>query len=339
MVTATGYRAYYVIYRPRGVSQSRAHLIGPAEDLSYKEAKSKAETIRGLVAEGKDPVGDEQAARKRKKSTRVVTVRDVVDYYLEVHQTKLGHQTVLGYQQTRDALPQSLLQEPAETVTPAMYRQAIKDVTQAPVMVNRYLSRLKAALRFARSESYIERLPALVEMRKPHSERKRSRFLAPDEIRALWEALDAVAPTMLRGGRAFLASVRTALLVGTRLGETSEAEWTELDLEGTSPRSTAAPAGQPMWYIPAEHRKGQTGKKVAHWIPLPPWWSRPSATCTRPPRTSPRCSTKPGIPRVPTCSASSWQRCSAGASASPSPSTTFGARARRVWVSSVAPTS
>jgi integrase len=25
-----------------------------------------------------------------------------------------------------------------------------------------------------------------------------------------------------------------------------------------------------MWYIPAEHRKGQTGKKVAHWIPLPP---------------------------------------------------------------------
>jgi integrase len=215
-------------------------------------------------------VGDEQAAHKRKKSTRVVTVRDVVDYYLEVHQTKLDHQTVLGYQQTRDALPQSLLQEPAETVTPAMYRQAIKDVTQAPVMVNRYLSRLKAALRFARSESYIERLPALVEMRKPHSERKRSRFLAPDEIRALWEALKAVTPTMLRGGRAFLASVRTALLVGTRLGETSEAEWTELDLEGTSPRSTAAPAGQPMWYIPAEHRKGQTGKKLAHWIPLPP---------------------------------------------------------------------
>ena len=79
MVTATGYRAYYVIYRPRGTSQSRAHLIGPAEDLSYKEAKSKAETIRGLVAEGKDPVADEQAARKRKKSTRVVTLRDVAD--------------------------------------------------------------------------------------------------------------------------------------------------------------------------------------------------------------------------------------------------------------------
>src|SRR6202022_1946856 len=103
---------------------------------------------------------DEQAARKRKKSTRVVTLRDALDYYLEVHQTKLDHKTVLGYEQTRDALPPSFLQEPAENVTPAMYRQAIKDVTRAPVMVNRYLSRLKAALRFARSESYIDRLPA-----------------------------------------------------------------------------------------------------------------------------------------------------------------------------------
>ena len=24
-----------------------------------------------------------------------------------------------------------------------------------------------------------------------------------------------------------------------------------------------------MWYVPAEHRKGQTGKRLAHWIPLP----------------------------------------------------------------------
>jgi hypothetical protein len=74
MVTAKGYRAYYLIYKPRGVSQARAHQIGPAEDLSYKEAKSKAETIRGLVAAGKDPVGDEQAARARKQSSRVVTL-------------------------------------------------------------------------------------------------------------------------------------------------------------------------------------------------------------------------------------------------------------------------
>ena len=270
MVTAKGYRAYYVVYRPRGASQSRAHLIGPAEDLSYKEAKGKAETIRGLVADGKDPVAEAQAARKRKRSTKVVVVRDVFDYFLEVHRTKLDHKTVLAYEQTRDALPHSLLQEPAENVTPALFRKCIKEITNAPVMQNRHLSRLKAALRFSRSESYIDRLPAIIEMKKPHSERKRKRVLSPDEIRAMWEALEVVAPTLPRGGRAFMASVRVALLVGTRLGETSEAEWSEFDLDGKAPQSKVVPEGQPMWYIPAEHRKGQKGRKVAHWVPLPP---------------------------------------------------------------------
>ena len=86
-------------------------------------------------------------------------------------------------------------------------------------MQNRHLARLKAALRFARSESYIERLPAIIEMKKPHTERKRERVLTSDEVRAMWEALETIAPTMLRGGQAFLASVRIALLVGTRLAE------------------------------------------------------------------------------------------------------------------------
>jgi integrase len=269
MVTASGHRAYYLVYRPRNGGTSRAYRIGTTEDLSYKEAKTKAETIRGIVADGKDPVAEAQAARERKRSSRVVTVRDVFDYFLEAHRTKLDHKTILGYEETRGALPRSLLDEPAENVTPAMFRKLISDSTKAPVMQNRHLSRLKAAVRFARSESYIAHLPAIVEMKKPHTERKRKRVLTSDEIRAMWESLETIAPTMPRGGRAFLASVRIALLVGTRLGETSEAEWAEFDLDGATPQSLAVPEGQPMWYIPAEHRKGQTGKKVAHWIPLP----------------------------------------------------------------------
>ena len=87
MVTAKGYRAYYVVYRPKGGGKSRAHLISPAEDFSYKDAKTAAEKIRGLVADGKDPVGEAQTARERKRSTKVVSVRDVFDYFLEVHRT------------------------------------------------------------------------------------------------------------------------------------------------------------------------------------------------------------------------------------------------------------
>jgi hypothetical protein len=173
MVTATGYRAYYT------------HCIGPVEGLSYKEALKKAETIRGLVADGKDAVGDEQAARERKRSSKVVLTRDVFEYYLEVHRTKLDHKTVQAYEQTRDAIPHSLLQEPAENVTPAMFRKLIRQATDAPVMQNWHV-------------------------------------LMSDEIRAMWKALEVIGPTMPRRGRVFMASVRIALLVGTRLGENKQ---------------------------------------------------------------------------------------------------------------------
>jgi integrase len=198
--------------------------------------------IRGSVADGRDPVGEEQAVRERKRSSRVVTVRDVFDYFLEAHRTKLDHKTILGCEETRGVLPRSFLDEPAENVTPAMFRKLISDSTEAPVMQDRHLSRLKAAVRFARSESYIGRLPAIVEMKRPHAERKRKRVLTSHEVRAVWQSLETIAPTMPRGGRAFLASVRVALLVGTRLGETSEAEWTEFDLDGAKPQSLAVSA-------------------------------------------------------------------------------------------------
>jgi hypothetical protein len=54
------------------------------------------------------------------------------------------------------------------------------------------------------------------------------------------------------------------------LGETCLAAWNEFDLDGTSPRSESVPEDQPMWYIPADHRKGERGKKRPHWIPLSP---------------------------------------------------------------------
>lgn len=75
------------------------------------------------------------------------------DCFLDVHRTKLDHETILGYEETRGVFPRPLPDQPAENVTPAMFRKLISEKTKAPVMQNRHLSRLKAAVRFARSES------------------------------------------------------------------------------------------------------------------------------------------------------------------------------------------
>ena len=66
--------------------------------------------------------------------------------FLETHRTKLDHKTILAYEETRDVFPGSFLGEPAENVTPAMFRKLISERTKAPVMQNRHLSRLKAAI-------------------------------------------------------------------------------------------------------------------------------------------------------------------------------------------------
>jgi hypothetical protein len=49
-------------------------------------------------------------------------------------------------------LPNPLLQVPAENVTPSLFRQHIKAATQAPVMQNCHLGRVKAVLRLAHVE-------------------------------------------------------------------------------------------------------------------------------------------------------------------------------------------
>lgn len=270
MVTANGHRAFYMVYRSRIGGQGRTYKIGLADDLSFKEAKTRAEAIRGLVAQGRDPFAEDQIVHAAARTSQVVTLREAFNYYLAAKRHNLDPKTVQADEQTRDAMPSRLMNATAEEITPALFRDAVRDVTKAPVMQNRHLSRIKAVLRFAHREQKIGRLPAIVAMQRPHVERKRDRVLTEREIATLWSAADLVAPKMPRGGKAFAASVRLMLLLGTRRGETQLAEWDELDLEGEAPRSEAVPKGQPMWYIPAEHRKGERQRKRPHWIPLPP---------------------------------------------------------------------
>jgi integrase len=138
------------------------------------------------------------------------------------------------------------MDSPAEDVTPALFRDTVRTVTRAPVSTNRYLSRIKAVVRFAHAEGKLERLPAIIGMRRPHSERKRDRVLTADEIRGLWPALEAALARLPRAGRSFAAAIKMMLLCGTRLGETLAATWSQFSLEGP----------EPLWRLPAQARKG-----------------------------------------------------------------------------------
>lgn len=254
-VYASGARSYFLQYRVRGATKPRTVKVGTVGEISYKEAKKEAERLRGIVATGKDPVAEEQAARAADQPG--VTLRDAFAYYLEHRAPYLGAPSRSYYAQAIRALPK-LMDLEAEAVTAALFRDAAKKATDGPVQQNRYLTQIKAVLRFAFSEELIGRLPGIVAMKRPNPERRRERVLSEDEIKALWKALDAVAPEMPKSGKSFAAAVRTMLLLGTRLGETIGAEWSEIDLKAK------------FWRIPAQKRKGQDGKRQSLTHPLSP---------------------------------------------------------------------
>jgi hypothetical protein len=127
------------------VGATRHRKIGPCEDVSFKTARAEAERLRGLVASGHDPAGDEKAARKAKRSAHVVSLRECVNYFLEANRRRLDKKTVWAHEQTRDALPRAFMDSPAEDATAATYREAVREATHAPIMQNRHLGRLKAA--------------------------------------------------------------------------------------------------------------------------------------------------------------------------------------------------
>jgi hypothetical protein len=60
MVTSGGHRSYVAQYRARGAS--RRFTIGSASKLDLDQARRKAKTILGQVADGSDPVIDKRKA-------------------------------------------------------------------------------------------------------------------------------------------------------------------------------------------------------------------------------------------------------------------------------------
>jgi integrase len=115
------------------------------------------------------------------------------------------------------------------------------------------LATCKQMFKFAEGRGYIDRSPAYALDRKDLGviENTRDRYLNPEEIRALWGAIDA-APRMsvqLRAG------LKILLLTGVRTGELLAARWEHIDFDAAT------------WLIP----KPKADNKGGTWtVPLVP---------------------------------------------------------------------
>jgi integrase len=243
----TGRKVYIIQYRQAG--RSRRFNIGEHGRLTPDEARSQAKAVLGAAEKGTDPIEERRAARA------VRTFRELADEYIGLHvKPKRGVRTCEEYQRLLDL-----------HVFPAIGAKRVLDIRRAevtrlhsamvrkPRAANHCLALISAIWNWAarRDEVQATANPARGIERFP--EQGRERYLKPDELARLGEALreaetvgiawnvDEVKPKAKHAPKAenrrtvvdpfAVAAIRLLILTGARLREILDAKWSQVVLD------------------------------------------------------------------------------------------------------------
>ena len=256
-VTATGARAYYLIYRSAGSEKKSFLWIGDAGRMSLAEARDRAREADRLRGQGSDPV----AERKREERTQRQrpTVATLLSAFVDAGESRKSEKTQDEYRRIVTAELEStpvggtIANDVTAPELDALCRRIAK---RSPTMAINVYKLIRAAFRWGFKKDLVDR-DVSAKLDRPAEERRlptEERTLNDDEVRQLWLGVETL-------GRETATFIRLPLLCGTRRGETALAEWDEFDLREQGPS---------VWRVRAEHRKGQRGKKRGLVIPLPP---------------------------------------------------------------------
>src|SRR5438128_929602 len=256
-VTATGARAFYLIYRSAGSEKKSFLWIGDAERMSLADARARAREADRLRGQGSDPV----AERKREERTQRQrpTVAALLSAFVDAGENRKSDKTQDEYRRivTAEIEGTPVGSTTANDVTaPELDTLCRKIAKRSPALAINVYKLIRAAFRWGFKKDLVDR-DVSAQLDRPAEERRlptEERTLNDEEVRRLWLGVEAL-------GRERATFIRLPLLCGTRRGETALAEWEEFDLREQGPS---------VWRVRAEHRKGQRGKKRGLVIPLPP---------------------------------------------------------------------
>ena len=225
-IKPSGVRSFVVQYRSGG--RSRRLTLGRYGPLTVQQARKNARTILGRVAQGEDPAAERQEERRN-----AITVADLADRFLEHH----------ARPKKKPSSVRMDILNLRNHVVPALGRLRVDQVTRADI------ARLHHAMR--RTPGAANRVLALMskmcslaeawELRRDGSnpcrhvqrfrERARDRFLSPEELGRLGEALELAESNGSVGPEA-IAAIRLLLLTACRAGEILSLRWEYVDLPG-----------------------------------------------------------------------------------------------------------
>ena len=235
-------------FRYRFGGRTRKLTIGASPEIGLKDARDLARAAHLQIASGEDPGAAKQAARTDAKA---LPARDMVEkvaaQFLARHVKNLAAATRIevGRIVAKEILPTFRGRRLSEIKRPDVieWLDAIVD-RPAPIAANRALGWLKGLCNFAVERGVLDVSP-IAGIKPPAAETARDRVLSDDELKAVWEAADALEPV-------YAGFIKLLILTGQRFREVSEMEWKEIDLDAK------------LWTLPAARAKNS----IEHSIPL-----------------------------------------------------------------------
>jgi integrase len=233
-VTPAGKKVFFLYYRVLGAAkQQRRYKIGDYGAITLHQARERAKSLLGMIADGKDPAADRKQARRRFNSELVA---DLVAEFFSKHvaQNRSAAETERIF--NTDIVPRlgnrSIHSLKKHDVIAVLEAIADRD---APIMANRTLAALRKFLNWCVARGIIDKSPA-DGAEAPGKETKRDRVLTDDELRRVLVAARQI-------GFPYGLIVELLTITGQRREEVAGMSWSELDLAART------------WTIPAARSK------------------------------------------------------------------------------------
>jgi integrase len=236
-ITPTG-RRFYLYFRTKAGVERRPK-IGEHPIMTVAQARAIAKDMLLEVAKGNDPMAERQAARI------APTVKEAIDRYAKEHapKRKTGGDAV---KLLRAHLERKLGGEKVASIDHSHIHALHASLAKTPILANRVVQHASKLFNLCeipwkyRTPTHgnpcrgIERFP----------EKKRKRYMSPDEAQKIAVALDKYKGEFPAG----VAYIYLLILTGTRRGEIWDARWEWLD--GNVLRLPDSKTGAKSVYLP-----------------------------------------------------------------------------------------
>jgi len=215
--------------------------LGKYPDVDLKFARTKADEFRKLVSQGIDPRSEKRTKRRLQEMTVELMVHEFIQTYAKPRNSSWKQ----AESNLRLYLSNFYGTQPISEVTRADIHQILDDLIarNKQTAANRALAHIRKFFGWLVERGYLNHSPA-VHIKPRHKESERDRVLSDAEIKAIWNAAEAMSGP-------YSAWLKLLLLCGQRRVETASMRRSQI-IDGS-------------WHLSATDTKN----KQPHIIPLP----------------------------------------------------------------------